>query len=236
MKPLLTGIVLFFTLLTLNAQKLSGGIFIGGANYQGDLVEVEMLPSETNPAVGMLFRYSLTSKLALKASFYGGHISGSDANSSSESLKSRGYSFRSSIFEGSMAIEWDLLGKKRFDRKGGFNKSFSPYVFVGMGMIQFKPTVLGLPENSPDAKADYKKLNFIIPFGGGIKYDLTDRITTSFEVATHLPFTDYLDGISYQGFPNRDWYAWGGITIAYWFGSPKIATKGGPTKTGAKYF
>jgi OmpA-OmpF porin, OOP family len=236
MKPFFTGIVFLLSLFTLNAQKLSGGMFIGGANYQGDLVEVEMLPRETNLAVGALFRYSINRKIFLKASLYGGHISGSDANAASPDLLARGYSFRTSIFEGSMSVEWDLLGKNRFDRKGNFNKSFTPYVFVGMGMIQFKPTVLGLPENSVDAQAKYKRINFIIPFGGGIKYDLTDRITTSFEVATHLPFTDYLDGISAQGIVNRDWYAWGGITIAYWIGSPKLATRGGPTKTGAKYF
>ncbi|MEY4906272.1 MAG: hypothetical protein RLZZ292_4087 [Bacteroidota bacterium] len=236
MKILVTLFTLIFTLNAIQAQRFSAGLFLGGANYQGDLVAKEVALKETNLAFGVFAQYSVTNKLSLRGNVFNGSIGGTDLGTRNAA---RGLSFSTNIFEGSMVANWDILGKARFDSKGTFTRAYTPYIFAGVGMVLFKPTVTGLSQNSPDSKAEYGSFQLTLPFGMGIKYDLTKQITLSVEGSTHLPFTDYLDGVSEEGNPgNHDWYSWGGITAAYWFGLPKSSesSTNSDGKKGAKFY
>lgn len=241
-KITLTLSVLCIAASSVFAQKFNVGIILGGSNYQGDIVQSQILPKETNFAFGVMARYNLTPKFDLKANFYRGKLTGSDKNF--EERKTRGYSFSTNILEGGLNIEWNILGKSRFDEKGVFRKNRTPYVYTGIGAVQF--TAVGKDINGNEIKAsktgangslvtvtpEPKTFNFMIPFGLGYKYDYNEKVTFSVEVASHVPFSDYLDGFSLGSTANRDWYVFGGVGVSYLIG----AKTSKPTESGIKTF
>src|SRR5437773_7336079 len=94
--------ILFLTIFistAATAQYTEYGIFIGGSQYQGDLVRDGWMMKETRPAIGLLGRYSFGANLALRGSFTFGTVGGSDANytgvSGAEFRVKRNLSFRS---------------------------------------------------------------------------------------------------------------------------------------------
>lgn len=205
--------------IQLFAQRWSAGLSIGGSNYQGDLVATQIIAKETNLAYGAFARYNINSKFSIKANVTKGLLSGSDLNFPDR--VSRGYSFRTDILQASMNVEWDLLGKKRFDNKGIFTRSFTPYIYTGIGAVMFKPTVYTTNNSdSPYNGEQYGTFNFAIPFGGGIKYDVNRDFTIGLEFTTHIPFSDYMDGVSLNNKVNNDWFVFGGVSVAKWFGLP----------------
>jgi Domain of unknown function (DUF6089) len=240
-KITLTLFTLCITVCSVFAQKFNVGILLGGSNYQGDIVESQILPKETNLAYGIIARYNLTPKLDLKANFYKGKLTGNDKNF--DSRLTRGYSFSTNIFEGGLNLEWNILGKTRFDDKGVFRKNRTPYIYTGIGAVSFnvaakdkdgndvKPSTSGANGNLIITNPEPKTFNFMIPFGAGYKFDYNEKLTFSVEVASHVPFTDYLDGFS-LGSKNRDWYVFAGIGVSYLIG----AKTSKPTESGIKTF
>ena len=240
-KITLTFLTLCIAVSSIFAQKFNIGVLLGGSNYQGDIVQSQMLPKETNFAYGIMARYNLTPKFDLNANFYKGKLTGNDKNFTDRTY--RGYSFSTNILEGGLNIEWNILGKTRFDEKGAFRKNRTPYIYTGIGAVQF--TAAGKDTNGNDVLPSYEKsgklttttpapktFNFMIPFGLGYKFDVNEKITLSAEVASHVPFTDYLDNFSLGANANRDWYVFGGIGVSYLIGA-KTAK---PTESGTKTF
>ena len=226
---------------SLFAQKFNIGLLVGGSNYQGDIVQSQVLPKETNFAIGGIARYNLTPKFDLKANFYVGKLTGNDKNFAERAP--RGYSFSTGIVEGGLNIEWNILGKTRFDEKGAFRKNSTPYLYTGIGAVAFNVTAKDMNGNvlAPSTNAsgnlvavspEPKTFNFMIPFGAGYKFDVNEKFTLSVEVASHVPFTDYLDGFSLGAKTNRDWYVFAGVGVSYLIGA-KTAK---PTESGIKTF
>jgi hypothetical protein len=91
------------------------------------------------------------------------------------------------------------------------NKRWSPYVFGGLAVYHFNPYILTTTGEKiflkplstegeglsayPDKKP-YPLTQLALPFGGGVKYALTDNIRIGAEVGLRKLFTDYLDDIS----------------------------------------
>jgi hypothetical protein len=85
--------------------------------------------------------------------------------------------------------------------------------------MRFDPFVKGLPLESPDLTAMYSKTRMMLIFGAGFKVGLGGNWTLSFDAATHMVFTDYLDGVSQSGRVNEDFYGYGGVTLYRNFGT-----------------
>lgn len=221
MKVKVTFVLILFSFLfqlsTTVAQRICGGVFTGISNYQGDIVKYHLITRESNFAYGGFLRYNVSKKLSIKGNVYHGTLSGSDANF--EDRINRGFSFATNILEGGFNLEFDVFSKGRYDSKGRYMPLRSPYIFTGFGAVMFKPEVTGLPDNAPEIKIDNRRVfNFMVPIGAGYKYDLDEKMTLGLEIASHVPFTDYLDGVSESGKGNNnDWYVFGGVTFAYWF-------------------
>ena len=102
-----------------------------------------------------------------------------------------------------------------------FSPVRTPYVFTGIGAVKFNPKAKGLSEDARETKYFESRqavFNYMIPFGVGYKYDVNKNYTIGVEFSSHLPFTDYLDGVSESADPrNNDWYVFGGFTASYWF-------------------
>lgn len=123
-------------------------------------------------------------------------------------MNSRNLSFNSNVWELSLQGDFNFF---RF-MPGEPQYSFTPYVTLGAGIFSYDPYAYlqgrkvylrQLPvgtegQNSPkypDRKA-YKSMAISIPFGGGVKYALNDRINIGFEVLYRFTNTDYLDDVS----------------------------------------
>jgi OmpA-OmpF porin, OOP family len=220
------SIILFPFMLLVScafAQRISAGTFTGISNYQGDVVKYHLITRESNFAYGGFVRYNITQSISLRANVYHGILSGSDANF--EDRKGRGFSFRTTILEGGINVEYDLFSRGRYNKKNQYVPLRTPYIFTGIGAVAYNAKAEGLPFDAKELvlrKNVGQVFNFMIPLGMGYKFDLDEHFTMGVELASHIPFTDYLDGVSESAKTNNnDWYIFGGVTFAYWFNVKK---------------
>jgi hypothetical protein len=178
-------------------------LFGGMSNYSGDLQPKRFTTVGSGRSFGGTFNYGLSDHLHLRGSIAFSKISADD-NNNSEEFRVRNLSFNSNITDGFLALEYRLFPL--------VEKRWTPYAFLGAGVFGFNPYVLfgekeekvylqplstegqGLPEY-PDRQM-YKLTQFFIPFGGGIKWMVTDRWIVGAELRLNKTFTDYLDDVS----------------------------------------
>lgn len=211
--------------------KWEYGLFVGGATYQGDLVETYgPIPEETQPAYGGFARFNAGREWAFRLSLISGHISGSDQNFSDPGpVESRNVSFRSRLAETALTLEWEPFGNRRYPETGGYKNIFSPYVFGGAAFLFSQngadysrvPRTVKLEQVERDKAAFRESGYFALPFGGGIRIDLSKYTVLSLEGGLRKTFTDLLDGVSQAGNPETDdWYSFAGISLSRRFGQP----------------
>lgn len=203
------------------SQNFEGGLSFGLLFYQGDLAEDFLELEEANLSYAFVLRSAIHEKFYLRAGFMGGQISGDDANASNPGLQARGFKFQSDIFEFHLLGEWNILGEERVNTRGTVERQkFTPYLFGGIGLVLFDPQIFRNQEKDPEGR-DYNTFNISVPIGGGVKFGLNERVVVSLEAGGRTAFTDYLDGISQLGNPDRnDWYWAGNIILTYTFGNP----------------
>jgi len=205
------------------------GAMVGQSGYLGDLNKSDFFSKEPKFSGGVLGRYHFSRTLALRGALTFGSLSGSDANFSDRQV--RGFKTKSPLTDLSAIVEWDFLGKRRFKYdttafQVRFRRKLSPYLFtgVGLGFTNPKPDFTGTPSTpanfragaTQDAAASYSNANFVVPFGLGVRYDLSENWVLGLEAGFRLAFSDYLDGISQGANPSRnDRYKLSGLTITY---------------------
>jgi hypothetical protein len=197
-------ILLAFSPVFASAQFLEGGIFIGGSNYAGDLVETNLQYEldKTHLAGGLLIRYNINDWVGVRGSFTYGQISGDDADATVDYRLQRNLSFRSDIYEFAVIPEFNILGFNPYDR------FYSPYVFIGLGIYNFNPEAeldgqwydlqpLGTEGQGLAGRPSmYNLTQLSIPMGVGFKYAVSEYWTIGFEFTARYTFTDYLDDVS----------------------------------------
>ena len=204
MKNTLLACLALLIALNTNAQRLNADIYGGIANYNGDLQAKRLSFNNAGPALGLGLSYNITNKLAVRGVASYLKISGSDAsNGESKDLSVRNLSFKSSVLEAQLALEYTFLDLEE--------RSISPYVFAGVAAFHFNPYAYdangdkvllrslategqGLPQY-PE-KEMYKNNQLAIPFGGGFKFALNSRMQLGIELGLRKLFTDYLDDVS----------------------------------------
>lgn len=179
------------------------GVAGGIAQYRGDLIDRFYTHQMSKPAFGLHVKYEVTPRLLLRAAFNAGKLVGADSLMKKESLRFRNLSFQSKITEFSAVAE---LHAFRLDEK-----RWSPYLFGGIAVFHYDPYTFdttgrkiflqplgtegqgipGYPERSL-----YSRTQLALPFGGGIRFDVSDRITLGAELGFRKLFTDYLDDVS----------------------------------------
>jgi outer membrane protein OmpA-like peptidoglycan-associated protein len=218
----LVSIALLIPLFAVSQEKWEGGIFLGYSNYLGDLVEPGFTLDEAHPAFGILIRNHVTPRLGLRLNLDMAKISGDDNNY--DRNRSRGASFESSLIELSVVGEYEFLGHKRFSKDGHFKRTFSPYLYGGVGAGFFDPKVEASElrpgsEIEKDINADYSNTHFAIPLGAGLRFDITRKVNLGLELGWRVTFSDYLDGIKLAGDPDdNDIYMMGGLALGFRFG------------------
>ncbi len=231
MRKRMKALAIFFCLLGYGCSfaqtKWQGSIFIGGANYQGDLVETTApLLSETNFAAGLSGRYFLSSSLKIRGDFFYGKLSGSDENASQKGLLRRNFSFESQLFELSGAIEWSPFATKLDSLGNRTSRKFFPYVFAGVAGYRVNPTNSfdtdisnGFTDKiEADQSINYPKSGISIPIGGGLQLNTSRAFFVNIEVGARMADEDYFDGVSIAANPEKnDWYWFGGIGLGLRF-------------------
>lgn len=129
----------------------------------------------------------------------------------SKARYNRNLGFRSNIKEAYLITEIhflyilsELFGEERDPPR------YSPYLIGGIGYFSFKPQALlgtewidlqplhteGQGFKEYPQRSDYKLQQWMVPVGGGLKYDLSQRLTIRGEFVLRKLFTDYLDDLS----------------------------------------
>ena len=180
--------------------QLQIGVFGGISNYQGDLVDKAYKSSKA--AFGFTAGYPVSGRVTLRAALTFAKVAGADSLNKQPDLKLRNLSFQSPITEFSARVEINT-----FDLD---IKSWSPYVFAGLAVYHFNPYTFDQNGNkiflqplSTEGQGlagygtkPYSLTQLAIPFGGGIKYNISDNIQLAFEIGLRKLFTDYLDDVS----------------------------------------
>ena len=119
--------------------------------------------------------------------------------------------FTSEVFftEFNANVDVDILNI--FNAKG--MRLINPYVKGGLGMTYYKTNVTykGVDYDGTE------KSTMIIPFGGGIRMDISRRIGINLETTFSYAFTDWLDGFSTVNSEANDWYSYTSIGLTYRF-------------------
>lgn len=201
------------------SQNFEAGLTLGLTTYNGDIdVVAQNLGSAMRPAIGLLGKYRLSNSLLVRGQILTGKLSGSEKNHPTAWRQERGLSFEAKLTEVSALLEYEVVTKKRF----------TGFTFGGIGVTYFNPkTDFNLPNKyiddvNPDAQTNYKKITLAVPLGVGLKYSLPNEFYLSAEMGYRFVFTDYLDGISKVGNPDRkDTYYYTGLTLTKAFGGGK---------------
>jgi hypothetical protein len=179
------------------------GVFLGGSYYNGDLNPNKHF-LQTKFAGGILYRYNITPRWALKVTALIGGLEGSDAKSKFN--EERNLSFRSYIFEFSPQIEFNFLQYILGDKK----HFISPYIFAGASVFNFNPQATlnstkyslhalgteGQGTTLEGKKNPYSLTSIAIPFGIGVKISPARFLSLGLEWGIRKTFTDYIDDVS----------------------------------------
>lgn len=216
MKKFIAAVCVLTTVLTADkataqeaiVQEGEFGIGLGAGHYFGDINTRARL-NRAKLAGTVFFRKNFGNYIAARLGASYARLGYSDIyNTHNKYMNSRNLSFNSNVWELSLQGDFNFF---RF-MPGEPQYSFTPYVTLGAGIFSYDPYAYlqgrkvylrQLPvgtegQNSPkypDRKA-YKSMAISIPFGGGVKYALNDRINIGFEVLYRFTNTDYLDDVS----------------------------------------
>ena len=232
-----TLLLLLLPIFAFTQQKWEWGLFLGGANYQGDLVKSNFpIPSETGLAYGLYGAYYLHPAWSLEVNGFRGEIKGTDQNFDlNDFTEKRNFNFKTTITEVGLSLNWEPFGKKRLSPDKVYKNIISPYLFAGVAIaftdpvpdFSNAPRDGRFPRIQADKSANYNKNRLSIPIGLGVKFDVSRKLSIGLEFGARTAFTDYLDGISQSANPDRnDWYQFAGVTFGLKFGPPDADNDG----------
>ena len=206
------GLILMFLFgnQQVNAQEVvqegEFGVGVGAGHYFGDLNTRGKL-NRAKIAGTVFFRKNFGNYIAVRIGASYARLGYSDVyNTHNKYMNLRNLSFNSNVWE--LALQGDF----NFFRfmPGEPEYSFTPYITLGGGIFSYDPfaylqgrKVNLRPLNTegqnstqyPDRKS-YKTMAFSIPFGGGVKYAINERVNIAFELLHRFTNTDYLDDVS----------------------------------------
>lgn len=198
--------ILLFTLIVCSfsafSQRFHLGLFGGISNYQGDLTDKVYVKNSTKGAGGIFLQYEISDRFSLRSGFTYAKVTGNDAFNTKTYLQARNLHFTSSVAEVSLLGEFTVFNL--------YNIRWSPYLFGGVAVFRFNPYTHDVDHQKVYLKPlstegqglagydvePYSLTQVALPFGGGIKYALTDNIRIGAEVGIRKTFTDYLDDVS----------------------------------------
>lgn len=220
-----TLVIILFSMFNLNAQYAKHELSLAGglSPYLGDINKNFLYsPSQSGFGARLGFKYNLNPSVGMRIGLGYMTLNGDDKNFETPSWrKLRGFNFTNNLIEGSIVAEYDFLAKRRIE-KGQTDKKISIYGLGGVAFVFHKPTVAFNEPNTIAKEADIKSdkaelgslASFILPLGVGLRYNINKEWAIAGEFNSNIAFSDYLDGISQTGNPDKnDWYAFFSLNI-----------------------
>lgn len=218
MKNKILFILFAIIAITLQSQTHEIGIFAGGTNHIGDVGRTNYIyPNKLGG--GIVYKYNLNPRIALRGTYTYIPVSGNDENSENLFRQDRGYQFTNNIHEFAAGLEFNF-----FDYNiSNYKTTFTPYILAEIAAFNYSsPT----ERTSPNTIRLKNKFSYSLPIGVGIKGRLDDHLAIAFEAGVRLTLIDDLDfttdkinSLNFGGTGN-DWYMFTGFSIVYSFGRP----------------
>lgn len=175
----------------------------GGTYYIGDLNQFGHFKN-MDPALGLIYRFNIHSRLAFRVNALYGTVSAADADSRFSQLRNRNLNFNSEIIELASGVEFNYwpfqIGHKRHKH--------TAYFLAELGLFYFNPktdfngTEIKLRDVGTEGQASdlgssrkYSKIAMTLPVGLGFRFSLGKRMSLSVEYGVRRTFTDYLDDV-----------------------------------------
>ncbi|NDV47221.1 hypothetical protein D0T49_09210 [Paludibacter sp. 221] len=154
-----------------NDYRAEIGLLGGVAYYMGD---ANLTPFKNiTPDYGALFRYRFDTRLAARLEYSRTSVKGgADLTAFDNPLNMVDLCGEFNFFD---------LEKNKYKR---FSKIFSPYIFLGVGMMNYK------------YEATQQKFGVSIPFGVGIKVKMGGRFNFNAQFSNRLLLKDNMEGIA----------------------------------------
>jgi len=208
-RTLQIGVGLLLSTMTLQAQTWEVGGSIGASGYMGDLSPNKPLHFSGLEA-GVFVKANFDPYWGLGLHFTHGQITQNDAKSDNELFRQRNLNFDTQLDEVALQVDFNFLDYF----SGGGTKRFTPYIFTGLGGVIFKPTATYVRRSSANDGTSqavtypvyqyqtegqeyrYKTYAVTIPYGAGVRYNLTQNWSLMSELGYRTAFTDYLDDVS----------------------------------------
>jgi Domain of unknown function (DUF6089) len=186
-----------------NKSRSEFGILAGGTYYIGDLNQYGHFKN-TEPALGLIYRFNIHSRLAFRVNALYGTVRADDKDSRFSQLRNRNLNFSSQIIEVASGVEFNYwpfqIGHKRHKH--------TAYFLTELGLFYFDPktqyggTEINLREvgtegqgSSLGSSRKYAKIALSVPVGLGFRFSLGKKMSLSFEYGVRKTFTDYLDDV-----------------------------------------
>lgn len=176
-------IVLFSVWNTSFAQlkeKYEYGFGIGFTNYKGD-ISPQLRLGNIGIGVDGFLRLNFKKGLSWRNGASIMFLKGKDENSKNLLNKSRGLQFSTTVFSAQTILEYHFLD---FGVTGKSN--YSPYILAGLGAMYFSSDLAGKKTTG---------IQFILPFGVGVKKMITKDFSAAVEFITYKTATDLLDSV-----------------------------------------
>lgn len=215
-------VILFFILGASSAQAQIHeiGVFLGGANYIGDVGSMKHIAPK-GPAFGAVYKWNRSPRHSWRFSLVHGEFSAKDADSKTPARKARGLEFENNITEFSAGMEFDFFDFNLHESE----PKITPFIYSGLSYALYR----GLFFVGDEARYDSTHGTLAIPITLGIKGRILPHLVLAVESGARFTLADDLDGsnptndnLANQRFGNlksKDWYVFTGVTLTYTFGN-----------------
>lgn len=210
-------LLLLLPTCVVSAQELEynmelGGM-AGGSFYMGD-ANYTMSPKDVAMMGGVLARYNINPRMAIKGDLAVGRIKGTTLGMDNKFPGGEHSEFSRNVYELGAQFEYNFFA---YGTGAGYKDSrrLAPYLLGGLGL-----TYASKPANHVVA------MN--IPLGIGVKYKVAKRINVGAEWTVRFTTSDRLDvvnveglqlndpyGIKSKGLKNKDSYSWMMLYVSY---------------------
>ncbi|TVZ52355.1 DUF6089 family protein [Dokdonia sp. Hel_I_53] len=216
MRYLTIIIVALFWNVNLTAQTYEIGAFLGGSNFIGDVGSTNYI-APNKPVIGGIFKWNRSARHSFRFTALFSELEGDDNKSSEARRNSRGLSFKNSIKEFSLGLEYTFWEFDMFNKRN----PNAPYLYTGFTYFNHEELNLS---NSNLVSTGYT-WDVAIPLVLGYKAAFNSNVVFALEGGIRYTLTDNLDGsapgdgmLEFGNKNNDDWYMFTGITVSFTFG------------------
>jgi len=201
------------------------GISVGGTNYIGDVGD-EAYIAPNDLYYGLIYKWNVTPRYAIRAQATYLKIQSDDAESKNGIKRARGYSFKNSIKELAIGIEFNYYDYSL--NKPGLGST--PYLIAEVALINYNVVTR---ETTPNNFNTEGKMGFTIPVGIGFKTKIAPNVGFGIEGKLRYTFADNLDynnpdfpQLSFGNPDSNDWYVSIGANLVFGFGRKSCYSEG----------